>query len=132
MTQPPERITRREMAQLLAPLTVLPGGDRLNKPAIEAYYLAFRSFYPFEMQEALRQCFLECSWFPTPKDIQTRLMSHRRNLGTNALEKLEQQHRDLLQLEAGESRGELPAQLRGQDEAPASAEAEVRHRRRAP
>ena len=57
MTQPPERTTRREMAQMLAPLTVLPGGDRLNKPAIEAYFQAFKSFYPFELEhEAALRC----------------------------------------------------------------------------
>ena len=130
MTQPLERTTRREMAQMLAPLTVLPGGDRLNKPAIEAYFQAFKSFYPFELEQALKACFTECQFFPTPKDIQTRLLSHRRNLGTNALEKLEQQQRDLLQLGPGEGRGELPAQIRGEGEAPSPASTEVHDHRR--
>ena len=89
------KISRQELARMLAPLTVLPGGDRLNKAALEGYYAVFKDYYPHEMKEAIKSCFVSCEFFPTPKQIMTRLMTNRRNMGSECLRLLAEQHQKL-------------------------------------
>lgn len=98
------RTSKQELAKMLAPLTVLPGGDRLNKAALEGYYAVFRDYYPHELRDVIRACFVSCEFFPTPKQIMERLTNNRRVLGSDALEKLQQRH-EQLQLEAGVVQG---------------------------
>lgn len=98
------RTTKQELAQMLAPLTVLPGGDRLNKSALEGYYAVFKDYFPHELREVIKACFVSCEFFPTPKQIMTRLTNNRRVLGSDALEKLQRKH-EQLQLESGVVQG---------------------------
>ena len=117
------RTSKQELARMLAPLTVLPGGDRLTEAALEGYYAVFNSYYPHEMKKAIRSAFVSCEFFPTPKQIMTRLMDHRRTMGNRALEMLEAEHQKL-QLESGQR-----VQISGSHQAIAPAETEVREAR---
>lgn len=117
------RTSKQDLARMLAPLTVLPGGDRLTEAALEGYYAVFSSYYPHEMKKAIRSCFVSCEFFPTPKQIMTRLMDHRRTMGTKALEMLEAEHQQL-QLESGQR-----VQISGPHKAVAPAPAPVREAR---
>lgn len=98
------KTSKQQLAQMLAPLTVLPGGDRLNKAALEGYYAVFKDYYPHELKEVIKACFVSCEFFPTPKQIMTRLTNNRRVLGSDALEQLQQKH-ERLQLESGVVQG---------------------------
>lgn len=89
------RTSRQDLAKMLAPLTVLPGGDRLNEAALEGYYAVFKDYYPHEMRAAVKHCFKTCEFFPTPKKLLDFLQQNRRVLGSQALEVLEEQHERL-------------------------------------
>jgi len=114
------RITKKELAKMLAPLTVLPGGDRLNAAALDGYWAVFSSYYPHEMKKAIKSCFVSCEFFPTPKQIMTRLMDHRRTMGNKRLDMLEAEHQKLM-IESGAT-----AQISGPNQAIAPAQATVR------
>ena len=89
------KTSRQELAKMLAPLTVLPGGDRLNKVALEAYYAVFNGYYPHELRSAAEHCFKACEFFPTPKKMLEFLTNQRRVLGSRALEAVKEEHERL-------------------------------------
>lgn len=81
------RTSKRELAQILAPLTVLPGADRMQDGHWSAYHAVLGEYFPHELREAAKHLFETCEFWPQPKKILDRLKRNRQALGSNAIDR---------------------------------------------
>lgn len=87
MTSP--RISRKEMGVILAPLTILPGSNRMTDPHWAAYHAVLKDYYPHELREASKFVFSTSKFWPMPEALISRMQASRRSLGSNWSERLE-------------------------------------------
>ena len=83
-----ERTSRSELAQILAPLTILPGADRMTEPHWSAYHAVLKGYFPVELKAASKHLFSTSTFWPQPKAILGALHSQRRKLGHNWLDRV--------------------------------------------
>lgn len=84
-----ERISKSELARIMAPLTILPGADKMTSGHWDAYHAVLKHFYSIELSKVVSEMFRTSKWWPMPEAILTRLHSRRKSLGPNYEERLE-------------------------------------------
>lgn len=89
------RTSKRELAEILAPLTVLPGADRMTAQHWNAYHAVLGEFYPHELRKVSKHLFCTCEFWPTPKRLLEALKRNRQVLGSNALDRIQAVHAGL-------------------------------------
>lgn len=82
------RTSKKELAQILAPLTVLPGADRMQDGHWAAYHAVLGEFFPHELREVAKHLFCTCEYWPQPKRILDALQRNRQVLGNNAIDRV--------------------------------------------
>lgn len=82
------RTSRAELAQILAPLTVLPGADRMQEGHWTAYHAVLGEYFPHELRAAAKALFCTCEFWPQPKRILDVLKRNRQVLGNNAIDRV--------------------------------------------
>jgi hypothetical protein len=82
------RTSRAELAQILAPLTVLPGADRMQEGHWTAYHAVLGEYFPHELRAAAKSLFCTCEFWPQPKRILDVLKRNRQVLGNNAIDRV--------------------------------------------
>lgn len=83
------RISRLELGKILAPLTILPGADRMTEPHWAAYHAVLKDYYPHELRKAAKEVFGIAKFWPMPEAFLTRMQAGRKSLGCNWSERLE-------------------------------------------
>lgn len=78
-----EYTSRSELARILAPLTILPGADRMTEGLWSSYHAVLKGYYPFELTEVVLDIFKTAQWWPKPVDFLSRLGRKRQLLGPN-------------------------------------------------
>lgn len=89
------RTSKSELAQIFAPLTVLPGADRMTKEHWTAYHAVLGEYYPHELRAAAKKLFCTCEFWPPPKRVLDVLKRERQVLGPNALDRIQAVHAGL-------------------------------------
>ena len=82
------RTSKKELASILAPLTVLPGADRMQDGHWAAYHAVLGEYFPHELREVAKHLFCVCEYWPQPKRILEALKRNRQVLGNNALDRV--------------------------------------------
>jgi hypothetical protein len=82
------RTSKKELAQILAPLTVLPGADRMQEGHWSAYHAVLGEYFPHELKQAAKSLFCTCEYWPQPKRILEVLQRNRQMLGNNAVDRV--------------------------------------------
>lgn len=82
------RTTKQELAQILAPLTVLPGADRMTPGHWDAYHAVLGEFFPHELKSAAKTLFCSSEYWPQPKKLLDVLRRNRQVLGNNAIDRV--------------------------------------------
>lgn len=82
------RTTKQELAQILAPLTVLPGADRMTPGHWDAYHAVLGEFFPHELKDAAKTLFCSSEYWPQPKKLLDVLRRNRQVLGNNAIDRV--------------------------------------------
>jgi hypothetical protein len=82
------RTSKKELAQILAPLTVLPGADRMQDGHWAAYHAVLGEFFPHELRQVAKHLFCTCEFWPQPKRILEALKRNRQMLGNNAIDRV--------------------------------------------
>lgn len=82
------RTSKKELAQILAPLTVLPGADRMQDGHWAAYHAVLGEYFPHELRAAAKSLFCSCEYWPQPKRILEVLKRNRQVLGNNAIDRV--------------------------------------------
>lgn len=82
------RTTKQELAQILAPLTVLPGADRMTPGHWDAYHAVLGEFFPHELKAAAKTLFCSSEYWPQPKKLLDVLRRNRQVLGNNAIDRV--------------------------------------------
>lgn len=80
--------SKAELAKILAPLTILPGADRMTEGHWSAYHSVLKGYYPLELREATKDIFRTAKWWPQPQAFLSRLSAKRKALGPNWDERL--------------------------------------------
>ena len=83
------RISRLELGKILAPLTILPGADRMTDGHWAAYHAVLKDYYPHELRQAAKDVFGTAKFWPMPEAFLKRIQASRRSLGCNWSERLE-------------------------------------------
>lgn len=78
-----ERTSAAELAVILAPLTILPGADRMTGGLWSAYHSVLKGYYPMELRDVVNDIFKTAKWWPQPEAFLTRLSRRRMALGPN-------------------------------------------------
>lgn len=89
------RTSKVELAKILAPLTVLPGADRMTPEHWSAYHAVLGEYYPHELRAVSRRLFESSEFWPQPKKILEMLRTTRQRLGPNALDRVQAVHAGL-------------------------------------
>ena len=82
------RTSKAELAQILAPLTVLPGADRMTPEHWNAYHAVLGEYFPHELRAVSKVMFETSEFWPQPKKLLEQLRRNRVNLGSNALDRV--------------------------------------------
>ena len=82
------RTSKAELAQILAPLTVLPGADRMTPEHWNAYHAVLGEYFPHELRAVSKARFETSEFWPQPKKLLEQLRRNRMNLGSNALDRV--------------------------------------------
>ncbi|UCC88482.1 MAG: hypothetical protein JSV81_04005 [Anaerolineales bacterium] len=82
------RTSKEQLAQILAPLTVLPGADRMEAGHWTAYHAVLGEYFPHELRAVAKRLFCTCEFWPQPKRILEALKRNRQVLGSNALDRV--------------------------------------------
>lgn len=82
------RTSKKELAQILAPLTVLPGADRMQDGHWAAYHAVLGEYFPHELRAAAKHLFETCEYWPQPKKVLDVLKRNRQVLGSNAIDRV--------------------------------------------
>ena len=83
------RTSKQQLAQILAPLTVLHGADRMTEGHWNAYHAVLGEFYPHELKAVAKKLFTTSEYWPTPKKLLDLLKRERQILGSNALDRVQ-------------------------------------------
>lgn len=83
------RTTKQELAQIMAPLTVLPGADRMTPGHWDAYHAVVGQYFPHELRAAAKALFCSCEFWPQPKKLLEVLQRNRQVLGNNAIDRVQ-------------------------------------------
>lgn len=89
------RTSKDQLAHIFAPLTVLPGADRMSPGHWNAYHAVLGEFYPHELRAAAKHLFTTCEYWPQPKRVLEVLRRNRQVLGSNALDRIQAVHAGL-------------------------------------
>jgi len=84
-----EHTSKSELAKILAPLTILPGADRMTEGHWSAYHAVLKGYFPVELKAVSKHLFSTSTFWPQPKAILGILHSQRRKLGPNWLERVQ-------------------------------------------
>lgn len=82
------RTSKEQLATILAPLTVLPGADRMEAGHWQAYHAVLGEYFPHELKAAAKTLFCSCEFWPQPKRILEVLKRNRQVLGNNAIDRV--------------------------------------------
>ena len=78
-----EHTSKSELGHILAPLTILPGADRMTDGHWAAYHGVLKGYYPFELRDVVADIFTTAKFWPMPEAFITRLGVKRKLLGPN-------------------------------------------------